>query len=195
MLIRASFTALLCLILGACGFSPLYSTQGEEGVLTAVRTVHLAKLDGPAEPSRYLQEALSNALPGVGGNDARYQLTVDLSDQRRAIAVTRSADTTRFDYFLNAAYVLVDTDTGVTRRQRLDTVVSYGVVESQYASRVGREDAVRRAAVELARKIELDIALFLKGRAPEPSDVTLPEILDREIIEGASSTSGSGATP
>ena len=175
--IRFVAALLAPLALTACGFTPLYSTQGETGVAREIRDIHLAQLTGPPDASHFVQSALAVSLPGDKGENSRYTLTIRLRDQRRAIAVTRSADTTRFDYFLNATYELTDMVTGEKRRQRLDTVVSYGVVDSQYASLVGREDAVRRAALEIARKVELDIALYLKGRAPNPNEMrSAPDI-------------------
>ncbi len=174
--------ALSCLAVAGCGFTPLYSTQGEAGIRSEIRNVAVAEVEGPPEPARFLSSALRDALPGNQGSSARYQITLELKDQRRAIAVTRSANTTRFDYYLNGAMVLTDTDTGATRRQSFQTIVSYGVVESQYSSLVGREDAVRRAALEMARQIEIDVALYLKGRAPEATGAELPAIIDDDLL-------------
>ena len=177
--------ALACFLAAGCGFTPLYSTQGEMGNQNEMREVAVARLPGTPEPARFLSDALRDTLPGDEGSSARYQMTIGLRDQRRAIAVTRAADTTRFDYYLNGTMILTDTDTGSTRRQTFETIVSYGVVDSQYSSLVGRDDAVRRAALEMARLIEIDVALYLKGRAPEPSGSELPAIIDEDLLDDA----------
>ncbi|MEM6650434.1 MAG: LPS assembly lipoprotein LptE [Pseudomonadota bacterium] len=184
MVIRFCLIALLSVGLSSCGFTPLYSTVEDESIAEQLQDVHVVSLDGPPDPARYLRDSLRDILTGTKGENARYQLQINLKDQRRSIAVTQSADTTRFDYYLNASYVLTDTDTGQQRRQNINTILSYGIVASQYSSLVGREDTVRRAANELGRKIELDLALFMKGRAPTGGNVSLPDEFGGELIEG-----------
>lgn len=170
-MMRAALLPLLAL-LAACGFQPLYATnEAGEGLGADLRAVQVAEVLGPPDASYYLQNAIAETLPGDA--PARYRLGVSLREQQRAIAVTRSAESTRFEYVLNARYTIVDLETGDRRTQRLQAVTSYGVVESQFASLVGQEDAVRRAALELSRRLETDLALYIKGRAPKAS--ALPE--------------------
>ena len=166
---------LLLLALAACGFSPLYATT-DEGIRSEMRGVTVGQVTGPPDAAYFAEDALRDVLPGRG--QATYTLDVQLRDQRRAVAVTRAANTTRFDYVLNARYALRDVETGEVRRNTISTTVSYGVVESQYASLVGAEDAVRRAAVDLARRVETDVALYLKGRAPDETSVDVSPVLD-----------------
>ena len=174
----------LALGLTACGFTPLYGDDPQGGVAAEIRSVQLTTLDGPPDAANEVRDALGRSISPTPGMDVRYTLDVNLRDQRRAIAVTRSAATTRFDYYLQGSYVLRDAATNaVLRRQQLDAVVSYGVVPSQYASLVGREDAVRRAALELSRRIELDIALFLKGQGTDSNEISLPPIIEQSIEE------------
>ncbi|WOI53226.1 LPS assembly lipoprotein LptE [Parvularcula sp. LCG005] len=181
-MIRSLAALALSATLAGCGFTPLYSVEGDTSVAAAMRDVYLVELNGPAAPSQHLAEALRNALPGDAQANGRYQLAIDLRDQRRSVVVTVSAATRRYDYTLLATYNLIDGETGAKRRQSLSTTVSYGVVESQYASLVGREDAERRAAIELARKIEFDIALYLKDRAPVTGSVQLPDVMGEELV-------------
>ena len=174
--LAAALLALAAPALSSCGFTPLYATGGG-GLQSELRGVTVGQVNGPADASYYAQAALREALPG--GAATRYTIALDLRDQRQSIGVTRSAETTRYDYTLQGRYRLTDAQTGETRVQTIQTVVSYGTTDSQYASLVGREDAVRRAALELARRIETDVALYLKGRAPEPSEVTVSPVVDR----------------
>ena len=173
--------ALALLALGGCGFTPLYATAGE-GIQSEMRGVVVGTVTGPPDAAYYTEDALRDVLPG--GDAARYALEVQLRDSRQAVAVTRQADTTRFDYLLNARYTLRDLETGEARQNTIRTTISYGVVESQYASLVGREDAVRRAALDLARRVETDVALYLKGRAPETSRVPISDVLDARDEDG-----------
>ena len=162
--------------LPACGFTPLYGeTSG--GIQSELRSVAIAEVSGPPDIAYHTQGALDDALPG-GGDAPRYTLAVALREQTQAIAVTRSADTVRYDYTVRATYRLTDQETGTVRRNAVQAIVSYGVVASQYASLVGREDAVRRAALDVSRRIETDVALYLKGRAPEAGTVPLPDVIE-----------------
>ena len=174
--LRRVLPAPLILLLAACGFSPLYATDAD-GIRSEMRGVVVGSVTGPPDAAYYTEDALRDALPG-GADTARYTLEIALRDARQAVAVTRQANTTRFDYLLNARYTLRDLETGEARQNTIRTTVSYGVVESQYASLVGREDAVRRAALDLARRVETDVALYLKGRAPETARVPLPDVLE-----------------
>ena len=172
-------TAALLAVLPAaqgCGFSPLYATD-EGGIRSELRSVAIGEVAGPPDIAYYARGALADVLPR-GEERSRYTLAMSLREQTRAIAVTRSSDTTRFDYQVRAAYTLTDNETGEQRRNSVESIVSYGVVASQYASLVGREDAVRRAALDLSRRIETDVALYLKGRAPQTGTVPLPDVID-----------------
>ena len=162
--------------LPACGFSPLYGTD-EGGIRSELRSVTVGEVQGPPDIAYYMQGALADVLP-QGDAAPRYTLAMSLREQTRAVAVTRSSDTTRFDYRVRATYTLTDNETGAQRVSGVQSIVSYGVVASQYASLVGREDAVRRAALDLSRRIETDVALYLKGRAPESGTVSLPDVID-----------------
>ncbi len=147
-----------------------------------MRSVYVETVNGPPDASYYLEGALREVLPGRSSG-RRYSLAVGLTEQRQAVAVTDVANTTRFDYVLRATYRLADTQSDEVRRHQLQTIVSYGVVDSQYATLVGQEDAVRRAALDLARRLETDVALYLKGRAPDTAPVPLPPLIEDELLE------------
>lgn len=173
----AVLLATICLAaLAGCGFTPLYATD-DAGIRSEMRGVRVTRVTGPPDAAYFAEDALRDVLPGESST-TRYTLAVSLRDQRRAVAVTRAANTTRYDYVLRAFYRLTDVETGQVRQNTIQTIVSYGVVDSQYASLVGREDAVRRAALDLAGRVETDVALYIKGRAPDAGAVALPPVID-----------------
>jgi LPS-assembly lipoprotein len=184
MILRALLFGAAAGAISGCGFSPLYAETSMNGAASELALVQLSPIIGPADVSPILEDALRETMPSLGDVTPQYTLDLKLKDQRRSIAVTRSAETTRFNYYLVANYTLRERTTGtVVRRNALNTVVSYGIVSEQYASRIGREDAVRRAALELSRRIELDVALFLKGQAPAESDISLGEVVDADVVD------------
>ncbi|MEO1041207.1 MAG: hypothetical protein AAFX52_02860 [Pseudomonadota bacterium] len=159
----------LTFTLGACGFRPLYAElEGDQSTSEQLGTLYIDNITGPKDASLEVQDAMRTRVPTANG-DETHAVSIALRDRRRAVAVRIESDTRRFDYTLTARVAYRNLETDEVRTQTIVSIVSYGVVDSQYASLVGREDAVRRAALDLARKIEVDMALFLRDRAPENS--------------------------
>lgn len=181
---RNALALAFLLACSACGFSPLYQTTADSNIEASLGEITLAEMSGPDQAARLLLDEMQRTLP-LKPSGGRYDLRIKTSERRRSVVVTRAAETTRFDYDLRANYVLTDTETGARRRQSLNALVNYGIVDSQFASLVGEREAIRRAAQELARKIEIDIALFLKGRPPAASRVEVPDVLRDDFRERA----------
>ncbi|MEM7741773.1 MAG: hypothetical protein AAF225_13345 [Pseudomonadota bacterium] len=169
---RAAFLV-LTLILGACGFRPLYAElDDEQHTSEQLGALYIDSITGPKDASLEVQDAMRTRVPTANG-DETHAVSISLRDRRRAVAVRIESDTRRFDYTLTARVAYRNLTTDEIRTQTIVSIVSYGVVDSQYASLVGREDAVRRAALDLARKVEVDMALFLRDRAPDNSGADL----------------------
>lgn len=168
--------------LSGCGFTPLYATDGSSDVAEALRSIGIKGIVGPPAPARHFEEALEGRLIETAA--PRYLLSVKLTDRRRTVAATSAADNTRENYTLRADMLMTDTVSGETRFQRLESTVGFGVVDSQYSSLIGREDAVRRAANELARKVEFDIALYLGGQVTEPGVIDTPDAVNGNFGQG-----------
>lgn len=157
------------LVLAACGFRPLYGElEDDEGTPEQLGSFYIESITGPKDARQEVEDAMRRRVPGANGNET-HAVSIGLRDTRRGVAVRISSDTQRFDYTLIASLRYRDLESDEVRSQTIRSIVSYGVVDSQYASLVGREDAVRRAAEDLARKIEVDMALFLRDRAPDNS--------------------------
>lgn len=187
-MLRLLLAAALLLSLPACGFSPLYATNSDNAVATGLRSVEVGTVTATPEISRHVARELRNLLPAPESGTSRYRVNMNLADIRRAVAVRQSESTSRFDYILAGSYQLIDLETGErVHSKRITAQSSYGIVSSQYASLVGREDAARRAAVEIARRIEIDIALYFAGRSPQDNVIELPDILD---VDGRFDTGG-----
>lgn len=169
----------LALTLSGCGFKPLYASP--EGAASGGLLGGLAvdAVRGPGSARDLMRERLARRLPPDDG-DERYVMSIDLAERRQAVSVSIDSTTRRFNYTLNARVMYTDTETGEKRTQNLQSVASFAVVPSQYASLVAREDAVRRAVIDLARKIEIDAVLYVQGQAPTTSDDSLFRNLNGE---------------
>lgn len=161
--------ALLLLALGGCGFRPLYASVEGEADGGALGRVEVGPIRGPRDARDLMRDTLASRFPPMDG-DERYVLAVNLDEVRQAVSVTIDNNARRFNYQLTGNILYLDRETGEQRTQNLQSVVSFAIVPSQYASLVGREDAVRRAVIDLARKIETDAALYAQGRATQTSE-------------------------
>ena len=175
---RYLILALACFVVSSCGFTPLYGSHDEGsrgGVLGQVKLDHVR---GPDDARDFMRETLGTRLPRPNG-DERYSMSIDLRETRQAVSVNIDSNTRRFNYLLVGTITYIDQETDQRRVQNLSSQVSFGVVSSQYSSLIGREDAVRRAVIDLARKIETDAALYAQGRAPQESDSTILQVTDQ----------------
>lgn len=166
------------LAVSSCGFTPLYGSLDEGSKGGVLGQVQLGDVRGPEDARDFMRETLGTRLPRPNG-DERYTMSINLSETRQAVSVNIDSNTRRFNYLLVGRITYVDQDTKERRVQNLSSQVSFGVVPSQYASLIGREDAVRRAVIDLARKIETDAALYAQGRAPQESDSNILQVTDQ----------------
>ena len=166
------------LLLGGCGFQPLYgennalnSDNAPGSVVNELSQVSVAisvteDTDGRRsglvgfETRNQLIDLLgSNAL-----NTAKYNLIIQLRGVRRGLAVQSDASVTRFNYLLQGNYQLIDNASGstiLTGRSR--SFSAYNVVDSEFATVTARRDAEFRAARNIAEDLKLQLALFFKS--------------------------------
>ncbi|MCI5044529.1 MAG: LPS assembly lipoprotein LptE [Aquisalinus sp.] len=159
----AAITTLLLSVplLSACGFTPLYADNDQE-LTRSLAAVNILPIRQPETASYVLENELRDFTSRTA--ITRYDLSVNLRERRRSVAVTGNAQTARFEYTLSAGYTLSDNQTGQRYRNAKSVVTSYGIVPSQYASLVAQEDAIRKAAIELAQQIEFDLVFYFKGQ-------------------------------
>ena len=79
--------------------------------------------------------------------------------------VTITSDTTRAQLKLTSQFALVDLESNkVVLERQLQSINSYNVLGSEFATRVTERSTRDNALEDLARQIERDIALFVKMR-------------------------------
>jgi LPS-assembly lipoprotein len=78
----------------------------------------------------------------------------------RGVRIDNTA--TRYEYVLTAAYVLRTAATGgVARQGQVRVELTYDSADQPYASISAQQDAQDRAAQEAARRIQLELAIWL----------------------------------
>jgi LPS-assembly lipoprotein len=157
----ARLTALaLTLALAACGFHPLYGRGGASPAIMA--SIYVDPI--PDRTGYELRNSLMDLFDSGGGGSKQYRLKVRLSDQRKGIALQNDATITRYNYLLDADYELFDSTGKVVTSGHQSTLTAYNVVSSPYATLSAQQDAQKRAAQDLAQRIQLDLGVFFARR-------------------------------
>jgi LPS-assembly lipoprotein len=157
----AAVLAVAALALSACGFTPLYGPQSVTKGLSAIEVV------APQGRAGYLlREKLDDAFGRDVSVPPSHRLVYTVNEQRypRGVRVDNVAN--RYELSLTANWVLTDSKTGKTVRTGATTAaVTYDSADQPYASIAAQEDSQERAAAELARRIQLELATWLAGKA------------------------------
>ncbi len=164
-----------CLLLGGCGFHPLYAVPDmPNGAMQAdLRAIYVEPV--PERLGYQLRNQLIDLLDGQGEPaGARYHLRVTLSTKSEAIGVqsqtapggiTQTA-ITRYNDKITADYELVDSKTNAVVTRGVETgLTSYNVLSSPYATLAVQQDADRRAAEDIADRIRIDLAVWFAQKA------------------------------
>lgn len=148
-------------VLAGCGFTPLYAQPGVSPGLSAIETV------APEGRTGYLlREALDDALARDLRVPPEYRLQIDLQQVRTPRGRRVDSAASRYELTLDADWKLLEAKTGtVALVGKTTTEVTFDRADQPYASIAGHQDAEQRAASELARKIQLQLADWIaRGR-------------------------------
>jgi LPS-assembly lipoprotein len=147
--------------LSACGFTPLYGAQSVSKGLGAIEVV------APEGRAGYLlREKLDDALARDVNVLPSYRLIYGVSETRYARGVRVDNVANRYELNLTASWRLVDAKTGQNVQTGVTSAaVTYDSADQPYASIAAQQDSQERAATELARKIQLELAAWLAGKA------------------------------
>ena len=149
------------LTLSACGFTPLY---GPETVAKGLGSIEVIAPDGRA--GYLLREKLDDALARNVNLLPTHRLTYKVKELRYARGVRVDNVANRYELNLTADWKLADAKTGqVVRAGQASAAVTYDSADQPYASIASQQDSQERAATEVARKIQLDLASWLAGKA------------------------------
>lgn len=158
---QARFFALALLLitpaLSGCGFTPLYAAPGVSPGLSSIETV------APEGRTGFLLgEALNDALARDASRPATWRLTMDLKETRTPRGRRVDATASRYELVLTANWKLVNVATSAVAFEGVtSTEATFDRADQPYAGVVANQDAQSRAASELARKIQLQLAVWI----------------------------------
>lgn len=162
MRLLAAFTLAAALGLSGCaGFKPLY---GETAV---VKNLAAIQVNAPAGRTGYLiRQHLDDAFAKNHSVNPTYTMDLSLGEARYPRGVRIDNVATRYEYVLTAGYALRTAATGAVAKQGSVRVeLTYDSADQPYASIAAQQDAQDRAASEAARRIEIELAVWLANGA------------------------------
>ncbi len=149
---------------GCAGFKPLY---GAPGVTSSLAAIDVVAPEG--RTGFLLGQHLDDSLGRNPGTPAAYTMQIAVGEARYPRGVRIDNVATRYEYVLTADYVLISRASGaVAKRGRVRVDLTYDSADQPYASISAQQDAQDRAAEEAARRIELELAVWLANGAPPP---------------------------
>jgi LPS-assembly lipoprotein len=146
---------------GCAGFQPLY------GQAAVVKNLAAIQVNAPAGRTGYLiRQHLDDAFAKDHSAAPAYTMNLSLGEARYPRGVRIDNVATRYEYVLTASYVINAVPSGAVAKQGTVRVeLTYDSADQPYASISAQQDAQDRAAAEAARRIELELAVWLANGA------------------------------
>jgi LPS-assembly lipoprotein len=148
--------------LGGCaGFQPLYAQPA------VVKNLAAIQVQAPSGRTGYLmRQHLDDAFAKNHSAPAAYTMDLSLGEARYPRGVRIDNVATRYEYVLTASYALRDINSRALAKQgQVRVELTYDSADQPYASIAAQQDAQDRAAEEAARRIELELAVWLANGA------------------------------
>jgi LPS-assembly lipoprotein len=167
--IARQFCAALALLpLAACGFHPLYgSTPTGPGIASTLSGIYVEPI--PDRVGYQLRNDLLDLFNATGrADDAAYRLKLTLNEEEQAVALQTNTNITRYNYTLKAHYELIPKgSTEVAKSGDVATLTAYNVAAAPYlyATVAAERDAKERAANDIAERIRIAVAVYLRSEA------------------------------
>ena len=110
-----------------------------------------------------LRNTLIDALQSDGDKAGKiYSLRVSLNESSQGIALQNDATITRYNQTLEARYTLTDAQGNVLTNGVQTALSAYNVVDSPYATLMASQDSSKRAALDMAERIQLDLGAWFR---------------------------------
>jgi len=156
--------ASLTLLLGACGFQPMY---GPAGGGAAIGPVQVSEIEGKA--GHVLKTELDRILAVENNGAPPMRLEITLLEQVTQLGIRRDESATRAEIRLTANYVLTPPNNGRIMRGSVFTVVNYDIPSAAFGEITAQDDARERAAETMAQRFRAELAMRMaQARAPSP---------------------------
>lgn len=119
----------------------------------------------PNREGQYLRNLLLDSLYSeYRPNTALYTLNIDkILERKTDLDITKTSNSTRSQLKLTTNISIINIETGEKLlSNKLSSITSYNVLSSQFTTKVSEESARKSALNDLAKQIEMRLALFLR---------------------------------
>ena len=148
-------------LLANCGFSPLHkqNNANHHSVLNLQKVV-IAPI--PERIGQLLRIELFTQLTPYGAPDApSYSLNISISETSRNLGVRKDTTETRTDLIVKASFKLIELSTKkVVFVGSARSVISYNILDADFATMSVMTDAKKRAAKDLATEIRSRLSVI-----------------------------------
>ncbi len=159
-------------LMTGCGFEPLYGSKAENqagaqnpsSVVGKMSQVDIALI--PDKSGQLLRNHLIDRLYQSGyPSNSTATLHIDkITEARTDLDLTKSSDATLAQLRMTTNMVLTDDKGNKVLERTLQTIASFNVLGSEFATRVTEEAARESAINDLARQIELNLSLYYSAQ-------------------------------
>ncbi len=156
---RAPFLILALLMLGACGFEPLYGTRGGDGPGIRAAAIEIAPIKdriGHVVRNHLIDSLTPDGQPA----QPDYRLRIKITQTTAPLMIQLNDSVNRFNLTLRATFSLSDRTGAVVYRGAAKAIGSYNVVDSKFATLAAEQDAAREAARALSDEIRALILVY-----------------------------------
>lgn len=152
-------------VLAGCGFRPLYGTSsvsttpGVSAALAQTRIRAIADRSG-----QRLRQILNEKLYSNGpAQTSAFDLEVTLNKQIVELGVRPDSTTSRANLIMTASIVLYE---GASRvfADNAQGIVSYNILDDQFATVASQRDAEDRALIQLGEEIKIRLSVYFDRR-------------------------------
>lgn len=158
-----------------CGFSPLYGDRGVSSmpaVNEVMRQIVIRPL--PDRQGQKLRQILREQIQPRGVAERPvYDLEVQLTSRTEEIGVRRDATSSRANYILTANFYLNEGGSRLIG-DRVQAIVSYNILDEQYATVASQADAENRAIRRVGEEIKTRLAVYFHQRTEKPVALATP---------------------
>ena len=131
--------------LAACGFTPVYGTNGSASVLLNSVLVAEPKNRNGYLVTKQLESRLGRAA------DPRFDLGLDITTSVKVLNINAEGDIERYNLLGTVNYTLRDTQTGqITASGKVNSFTGYSATGTTVATQAAQQDAQKRLMVILA---------------------------------------------
>ena len=159
------------LLLQGCGFEPLYADTSAMGarVGTNLSTIYVEPIS--QRVGYDLRNDLLDRLDATSNAaNARYRLKLYVTELEEPVVFQPNTSITRYNYTLTAHYDLVARDVALPLKSGdVTAFAAYNVAASPYlySTVAAQRDAKNRAANDIAERIRIELAVYLRQVAQQ----------------------------